>query len=325
MKRITVFLLLCLSLILLGAVLNPSDVAIPAPTADESPDPAAAEAVQQQDPKSEPVAIDNPKLAVFWYAMADAQVFSFREQFGPVLEASGLPFREFDAENDRYRQLDQIRDAVSGGWNLLAVQLVDDRSTAEAEEIMELASGCPVIFFDRMPDSTLFADVLPAGCPNVGLVCTSPAELGSVQGKMIGNYLIDHFGTADLNQDGQIRYTFLVGDRYDPAALTLTQLALDSANAVLAGEGYRSACRRQQRRHGPRCPHCPAGLSLQSRGWNFRYHPTLRHRRNAGRPHRDQPRPDDWDGRSEHDGLCRCGARFDPRPLSRAACRVCFF
>ena len=263
MKRITVFLLLCLSLILLcgcvfplqhvspdpepasgtpesGAVLNPSDVAIPAPTADESPDPAAAEAVQQQDPQSEPVAIDNPKLAVFWYAMADAQVFSFREQFGPVLEASGFPFREFDAENDRYRQLDQIRDAVSGGWNLLAVQLVDDRSTEEAEEILELASGCPVIFFDRMPDSTLFADVLPAGCPNVGLVCTSPAELGSVQGKMIGNYLIDHFGTADLNQDGQIRYTFLVGDRYDPAALTLTQLALDSANAVLAGEGYRS-------------------------------------------------------------------------------------
>ena len=120
------------------------------------------------------------------------------------------------------------------------MQLVDDHSTAEAEEILELAAGCPVIFFDRMPDSTLFADVLPAGCPNVGLVCTSPAELGSVQGKMIGNYLIDHFGTADLNQDGQICYTFLVGDRYDPAALTLTQLALDSANAVLAGEGYRS-------------------------------------------------------------------------------------
>ena len=200
MKRITVFLLLCLSLILLcgcvfplqhvspdpepasgspesGAVFNSSDFAIPFPTADESPDSAAAEAVQQQDPHSEPVAIDNPKLAVFWYAMADAQVFSFREQFGPVLEASGLPFREFDAENDRYRQLDQIRDAVSGGWNLLAVQLVDDRSTAEAEEILELASGCPVIFFDRMSDSMLFADMLPAGCRNVGLICTSPAEL----------------------------------------------------------------------------------------------------------------------------------------------------
>ena len=99
MKRITVFLLLCLSLILLcgcvfplqhvspdpepassssesGAVFNSSDFAIPFPTADESPDSAAAEAVQQQDPQSEAVAIDNPKLAVFWYAMADAQVFS---------------------------------------------------------------------------------------------------------------------------------------------------------------------------------------------------------------------------------------------------------
>ena len=263
MKRIPVFLLLCLSLILLcgcvfplqhispdpepalsppasGAVFNPSDFAIPAPSPEQSPDPVEAEAFPQSESESEPVVIDDPKLAVFWYAMADAQVFSFREQFGPVMEASGLPFREFDAENDRYRQLDQIRDAVSGGWNLLAVQLVDDRSMAEAEEILELASGCPVIFFDRIPDSTLFADVLPAGRNNVGLICTSSAELGSVQGKMIGDYLIDHFGTADLNQDGQIRYTFLVGDRYDPAALTLTQLALDSANAVLAGEGYRS-------------------------------------------------------------------------------------
>ena len=262
MKRIAVFLLLCLSLMLLcgcvfplqhvspdpepasntpasGAVFNPSDFAIPAPASEEAPDPAA-EAVLQPESQSAPVVINDPKLAVFWYAMADAQVFSFREQFGPVLEASGLPFREFDAENDRYRQLDQIRDAVSGGWNLLAVQLVDDRSTAEAEEILELAAGCPVIFFDRMPDSTLLADVLPARRSNVGLICTSPAELGSVQGKMIGDYLIDHFGTADLNQDGRIRYTFLVGDRYDPAALTLTQLALDSANAVLTGEGYRS-------------------------------------------------------------------------------------
>ena len=37
---------------------------------------------------------------------------------------------------------------------------------------------------------------------------------------------------------GEIRYTFLVGDRYDPDTLTLTQLALNAANTVLAGEGY---------------------------------------------------------------------------------------
>ena len=261
MKRVSVFLSLCLSMLLLCGCVFPLQHVSPDPdpafspwgsgsSSDSSdltvlsPDSASgsdrADASLQQEPPARLPVIAEPKLAVFWYAMADAEVFSFREQFGPLLEASGFPFREFDAENDRYRQLDQIRDAISGGWNLLAVQLVDDHSTAEAEEILDLADGCPVLFFDRTPDSALFADVLPARRGNVGLICTSPAELGSVQGKMIGDYLLSHFSSADLDQNGQIRYTFLVGDRYDPAALTLSQLALNSANTALAGEGYRS-------------------------------------------------------------------------------------
>ena len=220
-----------------GAPSDLSDPAIPSPASVSGPGLAGAPAPQEL-PAALPV-IDDPKLGVFWYAMADAEVFSFREQFGPLLEDSGIPFREYDAENDRYRQLDQIREAVSGGWNLLAVQLVDNRTTDEAKEILALTAGTPVLFFDRMPDSTLFSAVLPAERSDIGLISTSAAELGSVQGHMIGDYLVSHFSSIDLDQDGRIRYTFLVGDRYDPSALSMTQLALDSANAVLAGEGYR--------------------------------------------------------------------------------------
>lgn len=262
MRRVSVCLSLCLSMLLLcgcvfplqhvspdpepvsalpasGAAFNPSDFAIPAPGMEYAPG-SAEEPAEQEESRSDPVAIEDPKLAVFWYAMADAEVYSFREQFGPLLEASGFPFREFDAENDRYRQLDQIRDAVSGGWNLLAVQLVDNRTPDEAKEILDLADGCPVLFFDRTPDSALFSDMLPAERSDVGFICTSAAELASTQGKMMGDFLVSHFSSADLDQDGQIRYTFLAGDRNDPSALSLTQLALDAANAVLAGEGYRS-------------------------------------------------------------------------------------
>ncbi len=261
MKRLSVFLSLCLcTLLLCGCVFplqhvspdpepfsvlpaaeeisSPEGFAIPSPDAGTAPGSADSPA-RQAESRPAPVVIEDPKLAVFWYAMADAEVFSFREQFGPMLEASGFPFREFDAENDRDRQVDQIREAVSGGWNLLAVQLVDNSSAEEAQEILDLADGCPVLFFDRMPDSALFSAVLPAERSDIGLICTSAAELGSVQGQMIGDWLISHFSSIDLDQDGQIRYTFLVGDRYDPAALSLTQLALNSANAVLAGEGYR--------------------------------------------------------------------------------------
>ena len=260
MKRISLFFSLCLSTLLLcgcvfplqhvspdpdpglslrvsGSPSDSADFAIPSPGSASGSDAAGALA-RQQAPAGLPV-IDDPKLAVFWYAMADAEVFAFREKFGLLLEDSGLPFREFDAENDRYRQLDQIRDALSGGWNLLAVQLVDNQTTDEVQEILALAAGTPVLFFDRTPDSALFADLLPAGRSDVGFICTSPAELGSVQGQMIGDYLISHFSSTDLDQNGEIRYTFLVGDRYDPDTLTLTQLALNAANTVLAGEGYR--------------------------------------------------------------------------------------
>ena len=93
------------------------DFAISPPPGMEDAPGSAEEPAELEESRSDPVAIEDPKLAVFWYAMADAEVYSFREQFGPLLEASGFPFREFDVENDRYRQLDQIR----GRCCLLAV------------------------------------------------------------------------------------------------------------------------------------------------------------------------------------------------------------
>ena len=189
---------------------------------------------------SERTALREPKLAVFWYAMADAHVFQLREQFGPELENSGIPFREFDAENDRFRQLDQVREAVAGGWNVLAVQLVRDGSTEQAEEILTAAGGCPVLFFDRTPDAASFASASGLPSDHVGIITTDPDALGRVQGRMIGEYLVRNFGTADLNQDGQILYTYLIGNRNDDREPALCRAALDEANSILAENGYRS-------------------------------------------------------------------------------------
>ena len=185
-------------------------------------------------------AIGEPNLAIFWYAMADAHVFDLREQFGPVLEASGISYREYDAENDRYRQLDQIREAVAGGWNILAIQLVADGSAEEARAMIDLASECPILFFDRVPDITAFHDMLSNHGGSAGVICTDPAELGRVQGRMIGEYLTGHFSSVDLNQNGQISYTLLLGNPDDPAAQVHSRSVLDTANSILTAEGYRS-------------------------------------------------------------------------------------
>ena len=183
--------------------------------------------------------ISEPKLAVLWYAMADAHVFDLREEFSPALATSGIPYREYDAENDRHRQLDQVREAVAGGRNILAVQLVSSNAESAAE-ILDAAGGCPVLFFDRTPDPEQFSSVISERETAACMICTDPAEAGKVQGRMIGEYLVAHFSAADLNQDGKIRYTFLAGDAEDSTALTLTHSALDAANSILAENGYRT-------------------------------------------------------------------------------------
>ena len=215
----------------------PADVLSPGPTDRTEAVGADTEAVSVP---SGHAGIREPKLAVFWYAMADAHVFQLREQFGPELESSGIPFREYDAENDPYRQSDQVREAVAGGWNVLAVQLVRDGSTEQAEEILAAAGDCPVLFFDRTPDAVSFASGSGTRDGRVGIITTDPAALGRVLGRMIGEYLIAHFNPSDLNQNGEILYTFLIGDRNDEGETALCRAALEEANTILAANRYRS-------------------------------------------------------------------------------------
>ncbi|MBQ9664765.1 MAG: substrate-binding domain-containing protein [Oscillospiraceae bacterium] len=214
---------------------RPGDFAIPAPPADAGGALAEPAETPVTVPALRPIA--EPKLALFWYAMADARVFELREAFAPVLADSGMVYREYDAENDRYRQLDQIRDAVSGGWDILAVQLVAESDSSAAEEILQAAGGNPVLFFDRVPDP----DRLPADAASgsVALIGSDPAEAGRLQGKMAGDYLVQHFSTADLNQDGQIRYTYLLSSADSAMALLRCSTAVEAANAVLIENGYR--------------------------------------------------------------------------------------
>ena len=104
MKRTSLFLSLCLSTLLLCGCVFPLQHVSPDPDpalslrVSGSPSDSADFAIPSPRfrfrlrrgrrfgpgrlPAGLPV-IDDPKLAVFWYAMADAEVFAFREQFGP--------------------------------------------------------------------------------------------------------------------------------------------------------------------------------------------------------------------------------------------------
>ncbi len=219
--------------------ISPSPLPEPAPLPLDNSSSPLPDVVQMPLPEELAAPrIDEPRLAVFWYAMADAHVYDLREVFRPVLDRSGLPWREYDAENDRYRQLDQVREAVAGGWNLLAVQLVSPDSAGAADEILKAADGCPVIFFDRTPDAGALADSLNPADGTAGLICSDPADTGRVQGSMIGGFLTGHFSDADLNGDGSVTYTMLLKDPASRAELDCSRACAEVVDALLADAGF---------------------------------------------------------------------------------------
>lgn len=58
-----------------------------------------------------------------------------------------------------------------------------------------------------------------------------------MQGKMIGDYLVENFDKVDLNGDGKISYAMFKGDEANVEAIYRTQFGVEDANAVLTEAG----------------------------------------------------------------------------------------
>ena len=58
-----------------------------------------------------------------------------------------------------------------------------------------------------------------------------------MQGKMIGEYVLEHYDELDLNGDGKISYAMFKGDEANVEAIYRTQYGVEDANAVLTAAG----------------------------------------------------------------------------------------
>ena len=239
-KRILPVCLLLVSLFLHACAFPPQRVS-PDPVPAQSSVNASYPSASSSDAASEPVpeaalspVIGTPMLGLLWSAMADAHVFELREAMTAALQNAGITFREFDAENDVFSQLDQVETAVSHGCNILAVNLVDDRSSDTMKAILEVSGEIPVVFFDRVPEDD--AALIPL--QNTAVISVRPEDAGRVQGRMIGTWLTEHYSEADRNGDGQISYTMLLERSDDPTLLTFRRASIEEADAVLTSAGF---------------------------------------------------------------------------------------
>lgn len=202
----------------------------PDPTA-ANPDPTAANPDDSQNVASD------LNVGVFYYTYSDTYIASVRTALDAALDAKGIKYQDYDGNNQQGTQNDAIQTALANGTNLLIVNLVNSGSPDAAKAITDMAGDVPVIFFNRAVDSEDDPDATLKADDNICFIGTDAPEAGHLQGKMIGDYLLEHYDEVDLNGDGTISYALMKGDEANVEAIYRTQYGVEDADAILEGAG----------------------------------------------------------------------------------------
>ena len=151
-------------------------------------------------------------------------------QIQDKLNELGVTYQDFDGANSQPTQTDQINTAITDGYNLLIVNIVETASPEAAQSAVDAAKAkdIPIIFFNRE-----VSDDVVNSYEKCAFVGTDAPEAGHLQGKMIGEYLVENWDAVDLNGDGKITYAMMKGQEGNAEAEARTQDGGEDANAVL--------------------------------------------------------------------------------------------
>lgn len=147
--------------------------------------------------------INETEVSVLW-ASSDA---SGRDDMETALEKKRIVYAHYDAEGKQETQTQQAKAALDAGCAALVVNLVENSA---AQTILNMAKekSVPVVFFDCEVTNPILS-----GYESCALVTSNAATITDVQGKQIGEYLLDNWDDVDFNGDGRITYTYLPGER----------------------------------------------------------------------------------------------------------------
>ena len=223
-------LALLLALVMVISMAACGSKTTPSTTAATTPAPAGNETEAQ-------VEASELKVGVFYYTFSDTYIASVRTALDAELTNLGVTYNNFDGNNNQTTQNEQIQTAVTDGYNLLVVNMVTSGSPDVANEIISLANGTPVIFFNRAIEADGEEGTVLNANANICFIGTDAPEAGHLQGKMVGEYLLANWDTVDLNGDGKISYAMFKGDEANVEAIYRTQFGVEDADAVLTAAG----------------------------------------------------------------------------------------
>ena len=223
-------LALLLALVMVISMAACGSKTTPSTTAATTPAPAGNETEAQ-------VEASELKVGVFYYTFADTYISSVRTALDAQLDSLGVTYNNFDGNNNQTTQNEQIQTAVTDGYNLLVVNMVTSGSSDVANEIISLANGVPVVFFNRAIEAAGDEGTVLNANTNICFIGTDAPEAGHLQGKMVGDYLLANWDTVDLNGDGKISYAMFKGEESNVEAIYRTQYGVEDADAVLTAAG----------------------------------------------------------------------------------------
>ncbi len=174
------------------------------------------------------------EVAVFYYTYSDTYISSVRAETDKKLKELGVKFNDYDANGNQTSQTEQIDVAIAKGASALAVNVVDTGSDDAAKNIISKAksAGIPLVFFNRSVSQEVVSSY--DKCVFVG---TDYEMAGTMQGNLIGKYLLENYDNVDLNGDGKISYVMFKGQEGNAEAIARTELSVKNCNAVLKAAG----------------------------------------------------------------------------------------
>ena len=207
---------------------------------DETEAPAGTEAQDVTEALDNAgVDLSTADVAVFYYTYSDAYISSVRTALDSKLDELGIKYTDYDSNNTQATQNEPIQTAIASGANVLVVNVVTSGTVDVSSQIVQMAKDAdiPVIFFNRAVEDADNEGTVLGSYDKCAFVGTDAPEAGHMQGKMIGEYLVENFDAIDLNGDGKISYAMFMGEQGNVEAIARTQYGVENANAVLTEAG----------------------------------------------------------------------------------------
>ncbi len=183
----------------------------------------AAAAVEGKDPSE-------IKVGISIYQFADNFMTLYREELQKYLvEECGLKAENIsimDGKNDQGEQMNQIRNFITQGYDVMIINLVQASSEPTVTEECN-AAGIPVVYINREPEAEREEAWVTEGI-KATYVGADARQSGTYQGEEI----VELENKGDADGDGVVRYIMVQGDPENVDAQYRTEKSIEALTAA---------------------------------------------------------------------------------------------